>query len=72
MHNNNFINTNTLIKTAFALVCRSQDHLPRMSFVEVADTRVSRVHCIIRLSGHQVPGRQQPVITLEDCSSNGE
>lgn len=39
-----------------------------LGFVEVADGRVSRLHCIISLA-HGPKGEQQPI--LEDCSSNG-
>ncbi|GMH36421.1 hypothetical protein BSKO_04289 [Bryopsis sp. KO-2023] len=45
----------------------SEVHEKRMGFVEVADGRVSRVHCIIscKESGEKLKPR------LEDCSSNG-
>jgi hypothetical protein len=39
-----------------------------LGFVEVADGRVSRLHCIISL-GCDADGAQQAM--LEDCSSNG-
>lgn len=39
-----------------------------LGFVEVADGRVSRLHCIISL-GNAADGSQQAM--LEDCSSNG-
>lgn len=40
-----------------------------LGFVEVADGRVSRLHCIISL--HWPAADVQPVVLLEDCSSNG-
>ncbi|GMH41369.1 hypothetical protein BSKO_09279 [Bryopsis sp. KO-2023] len=45
----------------------SEVHEKQMGFVEVADRRVSRVHCIIscKESGEKLKPR------LEDCSSNG-
>lgn len=41
----------------------------KMGFIEVADGRISRLHCIIKLDW-SAPG-QPPVLLLEDCSSNG-
>ena len=44
--------------------------MPKMSFVEVCDTRVSRLHCTIRLEAP--PGSSAGLqAVLEDHSSNG-
>lgn len=42
-----------------------------LGFVEVADGRVSRLHCIISLRSAADGGSGGGVPTLEDCSSNG-
>ena len=44
--------------------------MPKMSFVEVADTRVSRVHCCIHLRASSEAGAAGQAV-LEDRSSNG-
>ena len=49
---------------------RGGDHLPKMSFVEVADTRVSRLHCVIKLAA-PADCAQALQAFLEDHSSNG-
>ena len=49
---------------------RGGDHLPKMSFVEVADTRVSRLHCVIKLAA-PTDCAQALQAFLEDHSSNG-
>ena len=49
---------------------RGGDHLPKMSFVEVADTRVSRLHCVIKLAA-PTDCAQALQAVLEDHSSNG-
>ena len=51
------------------LPCRMPDHLPQATFLEVQDTRISRVHCAIRLQAQRGGGLLQPC--LEDHSSNG-
>lgn len=56
-----------------ALACGSDRHLSEvlkrnLGFVEVADGRVSRLHCIISLA-EGPDGTLQA--TLQDCSSNG-
>ena len=50
--------------------CRGADHLPKMSFVEVSDTRVSRLHCVIKLEA-PTDASTAPQALLEDHSSNG-
>ena len=42
-----------------------------MSFVEVADTRVSRLHCTIRLQAHTDSSSTAMQVVLQDHSSNG-
>lgn len=49
---------------------RGGDHLPKMSFVEVSDTRVSRLHCVIKLAA-PTDSSTAPQAVLEDHSSNG-
>ncbi|KAL0025671.1 hypothetical protein WJX77_003216 [Trebouxia sp. C0004] len=49
---------------------RGGDHLPKMSFVEVSDTRVSRLHCVIKLAA-PTDTSTAPQAMLEDHSSNG-
>ncbi|DBA73902.1 TPA: hypothetical protein ACH3X2_009553 [Trebouxia sp. C0005] len=49
---------------------RGGDHLPKMSFVEVSDTRVSRLHCVIKLAA-PTDSSSSPQAMLEDHSSNG-
>jgi hypothetical protein len=49
---------------------RGGDHLPKMSFVEVSDTRVSRLHCVIKLAA-PTDSSTAPQAMLEDHSSNG-
>jgi len=49
---------------------RGGDHLPKMSFVELSDTRVSRLHCIIKLAA-PTDSSTAPQAMLEDHSSNG-
>ena len=44
--------------------------MPKMSFVEVSDTRVSRLHCVIKLAA-PTDSSTAPQAVLEDHSSNG-
>ncbi|KAL3137014.1 hypothetical protein ABBQ32_006605 [Trebouxia sp. C0010 RCD-2024] len=50
---------------------RGADHLPKMSFVEVGDTRVSRLHCTIRLQAPRGSASTPLQAVLQDHSSNG-
>ena len=60
----------SLISHLSRLCTDRPNHLPKMSFVKVADTRVSRLHCVVRLEASADSTAALQVV-LEDHSSNG-